>query len=294
MEEPMRKLVVVTALALICTSAHAEVHEFRFGGHVVRIEVPRHCGNPSCVRVLSRQIRKGDKEIQSAPGGAASNVTAAGSAAQPRERVPTGGSQGDSAPRTAQGAAPTGTQRTVQSDAAPKVEPRVDPLAAYDDRKPVARLSLPATDDRLSTTEDRRPVTEDGLPATSERRPATDDKRPALASRTVDANTQTMEPAKTEAPGPTGLWLTEKHESKVRIQECGKALCGSVEGKPNEKVLVDMQPGKKNHWDGKIIDTRNGSTYEGHVTLKNADALRVEGCTFAGLFCGGETWTRIQ
>ena len=100
--------------------------------------------------------------------------------------------------------------------------------------------------------------------------------------------------AKPEAPGPTGLWLTEKHESKVRIQECGNALCGSVEGKPNEKVLVDMQPGKKNHWDGKIIDTRNGSTYEGHVTLKNADALRVEGCTFAGLFCGGETWTRIQ
>jgi uncharacterized protein (DUF2147 family) len=288
----MRKLVVVAALALISTSAHAEVHEFRFAGHVVRIEVPRHCGNPSCVRVFSREIGKGGKDTES-PAGAAANVTGTGNVVQPREHLQPTSLQGDRTQRIVQGAAPGATQGTTQSDAAPKVEARVDPLAAYDDRKPAARLSLPATDARLSaTTGDKLTATNDMPPVTNDRPSASDDKRPAIATRTLDASEQKTEPAKPE--GPAGLWLTEKHESKIRIQECGKALCGFVEDKPNEKVFADMQPGQKNHWDGKIIDTRNGSTYEGHVTLKNAEALRVEGCTFAGLFCGGETWTRIH
>jgi uncharacterized protein (DUF2147 family) len=30
------------------------------------------------------------------------------------------------------------------------------------------------------------------------------------------------------------------------------------------------------------------------MSLKNADALRIEGCAFGGLFCGSQTWTRAQ
>jgi len=53
-----------------------------------------------------------------------------------------------------------------------------------------------------------------------------------------------------------------------------------------------MQPAQNNRWDGKIHDTRNGSIHTAHISLKGADALRVEGCTFG--FCGGEAWTRVQ
>ena len=44
----------------------------------------------------------------------------------------------------------------------------------------------------------------------------------------------------------------------------------------------------------KIQDVRSGSIYASHMSLKGDNKLRVEGCAFGGLFCGGQTWTRIQ
>ena len=84
----------------------------------------------------------------------------------------------------------------------------------------------------------------------------------------------------------------------MRIVECGKNLCGyEVNEKTNangKQVLVDMRPTKANSWSGRINDTRSGSTYDSNVTLRNADSLRVEGCAFGGMFCGGQTWTRVN
>jgi uncharacterized protein (DUF2147 family) len=34
--------------------------------------------------------------------------------------------------------------------------------------------------------------------------------------------------------------------------------------------------------------------YTSHMSVKSANALRVEGCAFGGLFCGGQTWMRAQ
>jgi uncharacterized protein (DUF2147 family) len=28
--------------------------------------------------------------------------------------------------------------------------------------------------------------------------------------------------------------------------------------------------------------------------LKGTDTLRVQGCAFGGMFCGGQTWTRVN
>ena len=93
---------------------------------------------------------------------------------------------------------------------------------------------------------------------------------------------------------PVGLWLTEKREGKIRIEECGQNLCGHQEGKPSEKILIDMKPGQNNRWSGKIHDSRSDRTYTANISLKNPNALKVQGCVFGGLFCGGETWTRVD
>ena len=102
------------------------------------------------------------------------------------------------------------------------------------------------------------------------------------------------EPIKSAEPSPVGVWSTEKNEGKVRIIECGDSLCGHTEGKPNEKILINMQSTQKNRWNGKIHDVRSGGTYTSNMSMKGANALRVEGCAFGGLFCGGQTWTRIE
>jgi len=28
--------------------------------------------------------------------------------------------------------------------------------------------------------------------------------------------------------------------------------------------------------------------------MKGADTLRVQGCAFGGMFCGGQTWSRVN
>ena len=96
---------------------------------------------------------------------------------------------------------------------------------------------------------------------------------------------------------PLGVWLTEEKEGKVRIEQCGGNLCGySVDKKTNqngEQVLINMKPGK-DKWSGRILDPSTGSTYDSTIALKGTDSLRVQGCAFGGMFCGGQTWTRVN
>jgi hypothetical protein len=102
----------------------------------------------------------------------------------------------------------------------------------------------------------------------------------------------------TPANSPLGLWLTEEKEGKVRIEQCGANLCGySVDTKSNqngEQVLINMKGGKDAKWSGSILDPNTGSTYDSTIAMKGPDALRVQGCAFGGMFCGGQTWTRVN
>jgi len=238
----MRKLIIVAALALISTSAHAKVHDINFGGRHMRIEVPKNCKKISCIHMSEKEKSSGRARRTTEPETASPATTTAG-------------------PVAAVAAVP----QSVPTSAAPRNEPKADaqPTAA-DDRKPVARLSLP-------TTAESKP-----------------------AATQVAANDPNVEPVNPAEPSPLGLWLTEKGEGKVRIEECGQALCGHTEGKPNEKILINMQPSQKNRWNGKVHDIRSGGTYMAHIALRNPNSLRVEGCAFGGLFCGGQTWSRVQ
>jgi uncharacterized protein (DUF2147 family) len=105
-------------------------------------------------------------------------------------------------------------------------------------------------------------------------------------------------PAVQSANSPLGVWLTEEKEGKVRIEQCGANLCGySVDPKSSkngEQVLINMKPGKDSKWSGRIFDPNTGSTYDSTIALKGSDTLRVQGCAFGGMFCGGQTWSRLN
>ncbi|KIZ34474.1 MULTISPECIES: DUF2147 domain-containing protein [Rhodopseudomonas] len=118
---------------------------------------------------------------------------------------------------------------------------------------------------------------------------------------------------------PTGLWLTQAGDAKVRVNRCGKAYCGTVvwlrdpidraTGKPaiddknpnparagrpmiGLRIFGDMRTSGQSKWSGHIYNADDGQTYISHISLTGPRTLRVEGCV--GALCGGENWTRTR
>jgi uncharacterized protein (DUF2147 family) len=127
--------------------------------------------------------------------------------------------------------------------------------------------------------------------------PAAKPAPPPVVATTAPAP-QPPAPPVQAANSPLGVWLTEQKEGKVRIEQCGANLCGySVDKKSNqngEQILINMRPGKDSKWSGRIFDPKSGSTYDSTIALRGSDSLRVQGCAFGGMFCGGQTWSRVN
>lgn len=91
---------------------------------------------------------------------------------------------------------------------------------------------------------------------------------------------------------PIGVWATEENKGNVRVEECGANLCGYAV-KSGEKILISMKPaGAK--WTGQIHDPDSGNNYDSTIAMKGPNAMRVQGCAFGGMFCGGQTWKRVS
>jgi uncharacterized protein (DUF2147 family) len=124
-------------------------------------------------------------------------------------------------------------------------------------------------------------------------------------------------PALAQTADVAGVWTTEHRDAKIRIAECGRALCGTIVwlarplddgGRPKTDVN-NPDPGKRARpligltlltgltpagggWRGTIYNADDGREYDVVVTLLDAHHARIKGCVLGGLFCGGETWTR--
>lgn len=91
---------------------------------------------------------------------------------------------------------------------------------------------------------------------------------------------------------PLGIWATEENKGNVRIEECGASLCGYAV-KTGEKILINMKP-QDTKWSGRIHDPDSGRNYDSTMAMKGTNTLRVQGCAFGGMFCGGQTWKRVS
>ena len=290
----MKKLLAVAAFLLASTAAQAQ-YTFEYGGHIIRIDPDR--GTVSIPGVYDNTVRRtkrsrndqdSDRPRKQTPQEAKTGPQTPNAAPAPSERVP---AAANSLPEPS-----TSTARVAPepSTATPRVAP--EPSAT------TARVA-PSADTITSTQPPASAapapqVQQDAAPAT---RPA-----PAPVVATAPASTpiqsqQDPPPATTatqSGSSPLGMWLTEEKEGKVRIEQCGGYLCGySVDAKSNqngEKVLINMKPGKDSKWSGRIFDPNTGSTYDSTIALKGSDNLRVQGCAFGGLFCGGQTWSRLN
>ena len=97
------------------------------------------------------------------------------------------------------------------------------------------------------------------------------------------------------APVPTtplGVWATEENKGNVRVEQCGQNLCGYAV-KTGEKILINMKA-TDNKWTGQIHDPDSGRNYDSTIAMKGPNTMKVQGCAFGGMFCGGQTWNRVS
>jgi uncharacterized protein (DUF2147 family) len=257
----MRKLFAIAALLLASTAAQAQ-YTFEYGGRTIRVDpdrgtvsIPGVYDNTGRKAKRSRDDQDSDRPRKQAPQQAKVDPQAPAPGPAPTEQAP--------APATTSPEPSSATAAVAPADTAIAPPPAAGAPAPQGQQDP-ASAAKPAA--------------------------------PAPVVATAPATQKQAAPASSNSP--LGVWLTEEKEGKVRIEQCGVNLCGySVDTKSNqngEQVLINMKPSKDAKWSGRILDPNTGSTYDSTIALKGSDSLRVQGCAFGGMFCGGQTWSRLN
>ncbi len=104
-----------------------------------------------------------------------------------------------------------------------------------------------------------------------------------------------------EPNDPHGVWLRPEGGEQFSFYDCGALLCAklvSVKKPEDEKsigtvILRGAARSGPNEWKGKLYNAQDGKTYDGFITIKSANELRLKGCLW-GFLCSGETWTRVS
>lgn len=173
---------------------------------------------------------------------------------------------------------------TAQPTPAPVQQPVQATVPTAPAVAPAAQATTVAAAPSVDTTTQPAPVADPAPVAAPV--PIATEPAPAPAAAPVAA---TPAPA---ANTPIGMWATEENKGNVRVEQCGSNLCGYAE-KTSERILINMKP-EGSKWSGRIHDPNSGRNYDSTIAMKGPNAMRVQGCAFGGLFCGGQTWKRVS
>ena len=256
----MNKLVFAAATALLLATTSAQAGggvTFQIDGQRVHIQSPRGCNSLSCIQIT-------------APGfkGKLGNIDLKGFGSKDKDDddVPPPATTTTTAPATTAAPAP-----------APVASAPAAPVAAQPTPAPVTAAPAPVVSND---------VTPAPAPVAAAPAPAPVAAAPAPAPAPVAAAPVAV------ANSPIGVWATEENKGNVRIEQCGENLCGYAV-KTNERILINMKP-SDNKWVGRINDPDSGRKYDSTIAMRGPNALRVQGCAFGGMFCGGQTWKRVS
>jgi uncharacterized protein (DUF2147 family) len=255
-------LSAAAVLLLASTAAHAGSGlSFQVDGQKVHVEQPRGCNSLSCLQIT-------------APGLSAKSINL--------NNINLNGFKSKNSDDDDQVATTTPAQPAPQPAPAPAAAPAPQtsaPVASVAPPPPPPPVPAPAPAVTYAAPTTQAPV------ATQAPAP----QAPQVAAAAPQA-------APVAAPAPTtpiGLWATEDNKGNVRIENCGANLCGYAD-KSGEHILINMKPVDGNKWTGRIHDPDGGGNYDSTIAMKGPNVLKVQGCAFGGMFCGGQTWKRIS
>jgi uncharacterized protein (DUF2147 family) len=262
----MRKLYFAAATALLLATTSAQAGSgisFQIDGQRVRVESPRGCNSLSCITIT-------------APGykGKLGNIDLNGF--------------GGSKDKDDDVSPPSTTTTTAPATTAPVAAAPVAPVAAAPAAPAAPAQSYVAPPPPVQSAIAPAPVNNDVTPAPA---PAPVAAAPAPAPVAAAPAPVAAAPV-VAANSPIGVWATEENKGNVRIEQCGANLCGYAV-KTNERILINMKP-SETKWVGRIHDPDSGRNYDSTIAMRGPNALRVQGCAFGGMFCGGQTWKRIS
>jgi uncharacterized protein (DUF2147 family) len=111
-------------------------------------------------------------------------------------------------------------------------------------------------------------------------------------------------------PAILGKWLTESGHGVIEIVRCGNAVCGSIVGidrTPSEPmptdvkgrsqcgltIISDVTQAAPNAWYGKIVDPRDGASYNARLSVDGEGRLNLRGYLGIPLLGSTQVWTRF-
>jgi uncharacterized protein (DUF2147 family) len=272
-------LAAAAALLMASTTAHAGSGiSFEIEGQKIHIEAARNCNSLSCLQISNNGSAVNLKNFKGKKSGDDDDV--ATNSGPPQVQQPVTATPAVQPPAPPPLPAINTTAPAPIANNLPSAQPA-----------PIADTAAPASRERLT-----------GLPAstndTTTRAATTTQTNSAPIANDVPAVQQAAPAVQQAAPPPQaattplGLWATADNKGNVRIEQCGANLCGYAD-KTNEKILINMKP-SENKWTGRIHDPDSGSIYDSTIAMKGPNLLKVQGCAFGGMFCGGQTWKRIS
>ena len=118
--------------------------------------------------------------------------------------------------------------------------------------------------------------------------------------------------AHAQSQDPSGTYLSESGDTRVRIARCGSAYCGTivaVQGDAKDvnnpdaglkgrnlvgvQMISNIQPAGEGSYTGSLYNPQDGKVYTGKMRLKGANALELSGCVM-GVFCKSQTWSKVN
>lgn len=120
------------------------------------------------------------------------------------------------------------------------------------------------------------------------------------------------------AADPSGLWLSQDGDVKMKVAPCGGAICGIVAwlkhpnddgGRPKtdknnadaskrsrpvigSPIVLGMKPAGADKWSGQVYNAEDGKTYSGSFTLTSTSQAELKGCV--AIICKSKTWMRSR
>ncbi len=288
----MRKALLIAALMMTTSIGVAQAGDtwsFMVNGQRVKIERPRNCTSLSCINIVAPGLTNSGSDDDS------SNTTTSNAPAQTNQPVaaaPVQQAPVQQAPVQQQVATAPVTQAPVTPPVA-----SVPPLPGQTTSSAnVTTLPAPTNNQAAAAPGTVPALPQVAQPVQQVQQPVQQIQQPVQQQVAAVAPSAPVA-APAPANGPVGVWMTEKNEGKVHVVNCGNDICGyAVEknGSDGAQVLINMKPDGNNTWHGRIHDTRGGGTYDSTIAMRGNDKMRVQGCAFGGMFCGGQTWSRVN
>lgn len=119
-------------------------------------------------------------------------------------------------------------------------------------------------------------------------------------------------PVQAQPADPSGTYLSESGDTRVRIAKCGAAYCGtiiSVQGEAKDvnnpdpklkgrnlvgvQMISNIQP-SGDGFTGQLYNYKDGKTYSGKMSFAGGKAMQLSGCVLGGLICRSQTWAKVN